>query len=124
MEPALSLERHLAEDIQQREIGKRNFIPLITRLAAYCIAEDALTNVIKHSQSKAATVHLELDGAEQLRLTIKDEGVGFDRPSVSGSLGLSVMQDYAEVAGGKCEITSSPGNGTEVAALLPLAVDS
>ena len=49
--------------------------------------------------------------------------MGFDSQSVSGSLGLSLMSDYAGVAGGKCEITSSPEKGTEVTALLPLTVD-
>jgi len=83
-----------------------------------------LTNVIKHSETNAATIRLELDGEEHIRVTVKDEGVGFDSQLMPASLGLSVMRDYAEVAGGKCEITSSSGMGTEVTALLPLKVKS
>jgi PAS domain S-box-containing protein len=124
MEPALNVERQFAEDIRSRDAAERDFIPLASRLAAYRIAEDALTNVIKHSETNAATIALELQGGEQLRLTVRDEGVGFDSQSESASLGLAAMQDYAEVAGGKCEITSSPGRGTEVTALLPLRVES
>ena len=74
MEPALRVERQLSEDLQSREAARRDFIPLTTRLAAYRIAEDALTNVIKHSETSAATIHLELDREDQIRLTIRDQG--------------------------------------------------
>ena len=60
MGPALRVESQLSEDLQRRETAKSDFISLTCRLAAYRIAEDALTNVIKHSETNAATVHLEL----------------------------------------------------------------
>ncbi|MFZ0826415.1 MAG: PAS domain S-box protein [Verrucomicrobiia bacterium] len=89
------------------------------------IAQEALTNVVRHAQAKSVTVELrEEDG--QLHLRVRDDGVGFDvavvrEKAVRGSsLGLLSMEERAVLAGGRLEFNSVPGQGTEVHAWFPL----
>jgi len=56
-----------------------------------------------------------------LCLSLRDNAQGFDLANVSGGRGILMMQDYAEVAGGSCTIRSTPGEGTEVTAILPFS---
>jgi PAS domain S-box-containing protein len=86
---------------------------------AYRIAQEALTNIIKHSEATKATVSVFSD-ILKLYLHIEDNGIGF---SASGSLnignGLYNMKERASLLGGKLVVISSPGNGTKVKAELP-----
>ena len=91
------------------------------RLAAYRIAEEALTNVAKHTKATKVNIKLRLLPEEWLCMILWDDGQGFDLASASGGRGLMMMQDYAEVVGGRCIIKSAPGEGTEVTALLPFS---
>jgi signal transduction histidine kinase len=61
--------------------------------------------------------------AEFTRLIVRDDGRGFDpgRPSPDGHLGLRIMRDTVQVAGGTLSITSRPGEGTTVVAALDRA---
>jgi two-component system NarL family sensor kinase len=63
---------------------------------------------------------------ESIKLTIRDNGVGFDPAGLAGAvrrghLGLKQMRERVEGAGGTLEIDSQPGEGTEVRIVLPLA---
>ncbi len=100
---------------------------LDSRIETECfrIAQEALTNVVRHAQAKMVTVELRrTDG--HLRLRIEDDGAGFDvetrrqKAVAGGSLGLLSMQERAALAGGGLEIKSAPGAGTQVEAWLPL----
>ena len=89
------------------------------------VAQEALTNVVRHSRARAVKVNLShQDG--HLRLVVSDNGVGFDvdslrREAVEGaSLGLLSMEERAARAGGGLEFCSSPGQGTEIRAWFPL----
>lgn len=121
LEAALAVEMVLDEELMQRERANPNLVPEQVRLAAYRIAEEALTNVVKHAKATRITVRLDLSSDGRLRLTVGDNGQGFDVEGVPGGLGMAVMQDYAEVEGGWCIIDSAPGKGTKVTATLPLA---
>lgn len=90
------------------------------RLAAYRTAEEALSNVMKHAQASAVTITLDSPTESTLRLTVRDDGKGFDVDRFGDGLGLAGMRDYVEVTGGDLSIRSEPGNGTEVTANLPL----
>jgi len=92
-------------------------------LAAFRIAQEALTNVDRHSGQEQATVTLEFT-ADELKLLIEDEGSGFD-PRVPGStgLGLTGMRERAEIVDGSLELVSSPGGGTTIMLAVPI-VDS
>ncbi len=120
-EVSLNIEMELDEELMRQERLNPQLISERVRLAAYRIAEEALTNVVKHTKASKITMGLKLLPKEWLFLTLRDNAQGFEPRSISGGRGLLMMQDYAEVGGGKCTIRSAPGEGTEVTALLPLS---
>lgn len=86
--------------------------------ALFRIAQEALTNVIKHAQATQATVTVEANG-DTVRLVIADDGVGFDpgRPITADGRqgwGLLTMTERAEAVGGHLQIESRPQGGTQV----------
>ena len=89
------------------------------------VAQEALTNVVRHARAKVVTVELRKEDG-QLHLRVRDDGVGFDvapvrEQAVRGtSLGLLSMEERASLAGGGLEFKSTPGQGTEVHAWFPL----
>ena len=89
------------------------------------IAQEALTNVVRHAHAKTVTVELHPE-KDQLHLCVRDDGVGFDVAPVrlnavlGASLGLLSMEERAALAGGNLAFTSAPGEGTAVHAWLPL----
>jgi len=120
-ESAINIEMELADDLIKRERADTRMIQEQVRLAAYRIAEEALTNAVKHAKASWAIIGLELSPEGWLTLTVRNNGQGFDMESTPGGLGILMMQDYAEVVGGRCLIRSSRDEGTEVTAHLPLA---
>jgi PAS domain S-box-containing protein len=89
------------------------------------VAQEALTNVTRHSQARNVTVNLRANDG-RLHLCVRDDGVGFDVASVreqavrGASLGLLGMEERAALAGGGLDFNSAPGRGTEVLAWFPL----
>jgi signal transduction histidine kinase len=79
----------------------------------YRVAQEAVTNVVKHANAKNLTVRLALIEGKVM-LTVLDDGVGFDREKNNGSshFGLAGMQERAELVGGELKIVSKPGDGT------------
>ncbi len=120
-ESALSVEMDLNDELVRHEKANPRFIAEQSRLAVYRIAEEALTNAVKHAKATKATVRIELRSDDRLRLTVRNDGQGFDTEEAAGGLGILMMQDYAEVVGGECVIDSAPDRGTAVSATLPLA---
>jgi len=120
-ETTLTIDMELDEKIVRREKGNPQFILEQVRLAAYRIAEEALTNATKHAKASRISIGLELASDGWIRLAVRNDGLGFDMEKFAGGLGILMMQDYAEMVGGKCAIWSSPEEGTEVTAVLPLA---
>lgn len=85
----------------------------------YRIAQEAITNAINHACAKQLEVRLEfLEGT--VVLNVIDDGVGFDTANVGGGnhFGLSVMQERAQINGGKLNITSQPGAGTTIRLII------
>jgi signal transduction histidine kinase len=82
-------------------------------------AQEALSNVRKHSGSGTATVELRRDGDDAL-LTVVDGGTGFDPASARDGFGLQGLAERLALAGGGLEVRSGVG-GTTVSARLPLA---
>ena len=101
-------------------IGLESRIRLSRELETACfrIVQEALTNVARHAQAKNVSIDVRtMNGA--LSLSIKDDGIGFNLHSQAdgellGSLGLRGMEERAHGVGGKLEINSAPGKGTEV----------
>ncbi|TFB93701.1 sensor histidine kinase [Cryobacterium sp. HLT2-28] len=94
--------------------------PAATQLALYRICQEALTNVLRHSGARAASVHLAVDGAD-VRLTVTDDGT--TRPgdaSIMPGGGLLGMRERAELLGGSLRVERMPVGGFLVEARLPL----
>ncbi len=102
-------------------------LPPDLEIACFRIAQEALTNVVRHAHAAEVTVELRQRGNE-LHLIVEDDGQGFDvgtardRAIQGASLGLVGMQERAELAGGRLELNSAPGEGTQVHAIFPLAI--
>jgi two-component system sensor kinase len=94
--------------------------PLPTPLAnaLFRIAQEALNNVVRHSDAARATVSLEAD-ATSARLVIVDDGRGFDPPAAGAFAeeplwGLLSMSERARAVGGRLAVESQPGRGTRI----------
>jgi len=103
-------------------VGRERGLEPATRIALFRIAQEALTNAVKHGQ--ASTVDLKLDYApDAVILRVVDDGQGFvvrlseerDRPA----WGLLGMQERAALLGGQCAINSAPGSGATVEVRIP-----
>jgi signal transduction histidine kinase/DNA-binding response OmpR family regulator len=100
-------------------------LPAELETTCYRIAQETLTNIVRHASARQVVVELRQSDGE-LRLTIRDDGAGFDvraaraRAARGASLGLLGMQERALLVGGEVTIESAPGQGAEVRARFPL----
>lgn len=93
-------------------------LPAAVEVATYRIVQEALANVACHAQAQHCEVRLVCEG--DLRVTIRDDGVGLPAAYRAG-VGLASMRERAAELGGQCEITPSAEGGTQVSARLPLS---
>ncbi len=114
-------DKELHIDFQQS--GRERRLPRDVELALYRIAQEALSNVVRHS--RATQAKLEVTYAEtEVRITATDNGLGFKVPSAptefapSGHFGLLGMRERAELIGARLEIRSQPGKGTVLSVSL------
>lgn len=95
--------------------------------AAFRVAQEALTNVVRHAGAGKVAVELRRHGVE-LVVTVVDDGRAFDlEQALTGavrgsSMGLLGMQERVKLAGGWLKIESRPGQGTRVSAGFPVDV--
>jgi len=95
-------------------------LPAAVEVAAYRIAQEALTNVARHAEARHCVVRLALDAdGEALRVAIEDDGRGCD-PDRPMGVGIASMRERAEELGGSWSIERLPSSGTRVGARLPL----
>jgi signal transduction histidine kinase len=102
--------------------GEPAGLPDSLQLTVYRLAQEALTNVAKHSQATAARLLVDVR-ADSVSVEISDDGRGFDvaAASVGNRHGLAGMNERVRIHRGTLEVTSSPGDGTTIRAWLPLA---
>ena len=81
----------------------------------YRVAQEAITNVLKHSNATILTVNL-LSKDDKITLTIHDNGIGFDATANNNNehFGLLGMKERVQCINGKLGVTSQPGSGTTV----------
>ena len=84
----------------------------------YRVAQEAITNALRHSGSTDVTVRLAAR-PRGVVLEVRDRGSGFDPDHTSGGLGLDSMRERAASVGGTLAITSTEGNGTSVRLTVP-----
>jgi PAS domain S-box-containing protein len=118
----LNPETHIEIEISidASEIPQEIVIPI------FRIAQEALNNATKHSESEWVDVRLVKNGA-QIELVVSDDGVGMDvhqilQNSTARSLGLTSMKERAEITGGKFTIESTPGEGTTIRVFWPTEI--
>jgi signal transduction histidine kinase len=89
--------------------------------AAYFCCIEALQNVAKHAVD-ASSVSVSLHRNGDLRFEVRDDGEGFEVDDAGTGQGLMNMHDRLAAVGGKLEIRSSPGAGTEIVGTIPVPV--
>jgi signal transduction histidine kinase len=92
-------------------------LPAAAEVAAYRIAQEALTNVTHHAHARRCTISLQID--RELRLEIRDDGLGLPAERRVG-VGLVSMRERAEELGGTCQMQADPAGGTHVSVKLPI----
>ena len=101
------------------DLGDRR-LPAETETALYRIAQEAMTNVLKHAEAKLVRVHLSRSG-RGARLVVQDDGKGFDSGQVrDGSVGLVGMRERIALLGGRLMIESTEGAGTMLTVEVPI----
>lgn len=96
-------------------------LPPDAQLVVYRLVQEAITNITKHSRAKQVWISLQArDG--QARVSVRDDGVGFDPAhQPRSSFGLIGMRYRVAAEGGEFKLSSAPGEGTCVEAMLPEA---
>jgi len=98
------------------------------KVTLYQAVREILINIAKHAKAEAVEVLIEKDG-DCLRISVKDDGVGFDAsevglPSTTGGFGLFSLRESLGGIGGELEIKSKPGQGTIITISAPLVCKS
>lgn len=107
----------VADAIDDRLVTPSSLEPLLFRLI-----QESLNNVAKHAEASQVWVALsaEADG-RSLRLTIRDDGLGFEPQAAHGhGLGLQQMAKRARAAGGIFQVESGKGQGTAITVHIPI----
>lgn len=101
-------------------------LPADLETVCFRLVQEALTNVLRHAQ--AQTVRVDLQQREkELQLLVSDDGIGFEVESTmkqgayGKGLGLIGMQERVSLLGGRFELESASGQGTQIRVCLPLA---
>ena len=111
-------------EISFQHIGTERRLPPETEMALYRIAQEGLSNILRHSNAKNASLKIDFSPAS-ISITLSDDGVGFTLPenpagfARSGHFGILGLHERAELIAAKLTITSNPGQGTGVLVVLP-----
>jgi PAS domain S-box-containing protein len=112
-------------NIEVKAYGIERRLPAEEELVLFRIAQEALSNVRRHSQATEAEVRVEFED-KKTRITIRDNGKGFILPETmgdlvkAGRLGLAGMQERIQLLNGSLKIESEPGKGTTVTVEAPI----
>jgi signal transduction histidine kinase len=128
--PALEMlaqetEREHGLPVSFKVEGTVRRLPPDMELTAYRLAQEGLSNVIRHAQAQTAELTVVFTGTE-LRLQLRDDGRGFNPPvnpaelAQQGHFGLMGLHERVLLFGGRLEVRSKPGAGTTLEACLPL----
>lgn len=129
--PAILTDRGLIEAVEERAtrmplpvevhangLGGGARFPLDTEGAAYFFVSEGLANIVKYASASRAFVRFHTEPG-QLVVEVQDDGRGFDPVTIKKS-GLRGLEDRISALGGRVEVASGPGRGTELRAFLPI----
>ena len=89
-------------------------------IAVFRIVQESLTNITRYAEAQQVYIALESSGKQHYRLSIRDDGKGFDSAAMrSRSFGLIGIQERALMLGGEAHIFSTPGQGTAIEVRIP-----
>jgi signal transduction histidine kinase len=105
-------------------LGERDRLPRRVELVAFRLAQEAITNVIRHADARHVAISLARAGSS-LEIAVDDDGRGFDGDAAAGpgerrGWGLAGMQERVALLGGTLSVTSQPQRGTRVSATIPV----
>jgi signal transduction histidine kinase len=118
-----ALQGHLAEWSRQNEIEIESNIednlsvPLPVEQALFRVAQESLANVARHSKATKVSVTLANEN-DEVKLTIEDNGMGFDPDNAVKGVGLDSMSERLEAVGGHLEVSSQKTKGTRMTATV------
>ncbi|MCU1678945.1 MAG: periplasmic sensor signal transduction histidine kinase [Frankiales bacterium] len=97
-------------------------LPLVTAITIYRFMQEALLNVVKHSDGDTAQMSLHVTETD-VTATVTDAGPGFDlslvKPERGRHVGLGLLRERARLAGGSVDVASAPGSSTTLTLRLP-----
>lgn len=94
-------------------------LPQASQLTVYRLVQESLTNIGKYAQARRVLVSVH-DYPNHVSVQVRDDGKGFDTQRIGpGAHGLLGMRHRVEAAGGRLNVTSTPGEGTLISAMLP-----
>jgi signal transduction histidine kinase len=119
---ANQLQERVKLEVHVEINGEERTVASPVKIALFRIAQEALTNVIKHAQAKTALVTLTY-GVKSVQVRVTDDGRGFDMDAAGSakrvSWGLKGMEERTSLLGGKFEVQSRLGQGTTVEVSIP-----
>jgi len=122
-----TLARNVREHCQVRTMIKADALssPISAPASAqlYRIVQEAVHNAVEHGYARQVWIDLGFNH-QNMVLTIRDDGKGFDASLDSDGMGLRIMQYRAQCIGGSCEVQSNCAKGTIVTCRVPLQADA
>ena len=106
------------------ESGVPDTLPQAVSLCLFRVLQEGLNNAVKHSGARQFEARLERV-SDELHLTIRDRGVGFD-PGIAmynEGIGLISMRERVNLVKGTMSLTSKPQGGTEITGCVPVSVE-
>jgi signal transduction histidine kinase len=105
--------------VAQVNVSGERPLPLPVEQPLFRVAQEALSNVARHSRAQIVTIYLAWQD-DTFTMTIADDGRGFDTTSTAYGMGLGSMQEWLAQLNGRLTIHSTPGQGSKLIATLPL----
>lgn len=105
-------------DVDVTVDGDLDYVDQLTQITLYRVAQEALTNVVRHADAKLVAIAHSVTGGEAT-LSVTDDGQGFDLAAVS-HMGLRSLTERLARVGGRLDVRSAQGQGTALSAVVEL----
>ena len=111
--------RRYGVDVELKVEGELDTLPDRYQTCVYRVVQEALTNCVRHARARSVAVSVTGD-EETLRVSVKDDGIGFDQTRRSEGLGLRGLEERVTELEGNLTIMSAGGHGTTLTMSLPV----
>jgi signal transduction histidine kinase len=100
------------------ENDEEKFLSPEVKVNIFRIVQEQVSNIVKHANATIVNIYLTYDAGE-IRLTIEDNGIGFDAKKPYTGIGLTSIKQRTKAFAGDLEIESSPGKGCVLSVTFP-----